>query len=307
MKEMPDFLTGGHDPRDPNPWMALYLDRSIPIAEEVKRAWLEDSSSRSRQFLMPVVRPLARALIVLVQLVRIVLPKRFASSGVLHRFLAWSLEHFVSPAANWLILRHFNLGAEILAFIGANVPGAKIPPLNDMRLSRIEQIRDHAFLKHDLNVFNFVIYLNQQLREQGRELGPVERADFSAITDGPLSLQPMPDRWCNAIDLNTAIELYTPVYQLFLTDNDFWRACNSLQLDETIAIYVGKLLNDPTPVLLVNNRHPLIPMSTLRAGYRLVLHGLGTEMLHAYLVRRKREQAAVDAAQAGGSVPATTG
>ena len=117
----------------------------------------------------------------------------------------------------------------------------------------------------------------------------MERADFSAITDGPLPLQAMPDRWTNLVDLNTAIELYTPIYQLFLTDHDFWRACNSLQLDETIAIYVSKLLGDPTPVLLVNNRHPLIPMSTLRAGYRLVLHGLATEMLHAYLVRRKRE------------------
>lgn len=295
MKELPEFLAGGHDPRDPNPWMALYLDQSIPIAEDVKRAWLEDSSSRSRQFLMPVVRPLARLLIVLVQLVRIVLPRSFASSALLHRFLARSLEHFVSPAANWLILRHFNLGAEILAFIGANVPGVKIPPLNDMRLTHIAQIRDHAFLKHDLNVFNFVIYLNQQLREQGREIEKIARPDFSMITDGPLPLQQMPRRWTNRVDLNTAIELYTPVYQLFLTDNDFWRACNSLQLDETIAIYVSKLFADPVPVLLVNNRHPLIPMTTLRAGFRLVLHGLGTEMLHAYLVRRKREQAAADA------------
>lgn len=298
MKELPEFLTGEHDPRDPNPWLALYLDQSIPIAEDVKRAWLRDSSSRSRQFVLPVARPLARTLIVLVQLARIVLPRHFASSGALHRLLAWSLQHFVSPTANWLILRHFNLGAEILAFIGANVPGVKIPPLNDMRLTRIEQIRDHAFLKHDLNVFNFVIYLNQQLREQGRELGPVGRADFSAITDGPFPLQEMPHGRSNRIDLATAIELYTPVYQLFLTDNDFWRACNSLQLDETIAIYVSKLFGDPTPLLLVNNRHPLIPMTTLRAGHRLVLHGLGTEMLHAYLVRRKREQAAADAAGA---------
>jgi hypothetical protein len=295
VKEAPDFLSRPHDPRDPSPWLALYLDRSIPIAEDVKRAWLEDSCSRSRQFLMPVARPLARVLIVLIQLARILLPTSFASSRLLHRFLAWSLQHFVSPNANWLILRHFNLGAEILAFIGANVPGVEIPPLNDMRLQRIDQIRDDAFLKHDLNVFNFVIYLNQALRAQGRQLEPAARADFSAVSEGPLPLQEMPDRWTNAIDLNTAIELYTPIYQLFLTDNDFWRASNSLQLDETIAIYVSKLLGDPTPLLLVNNRHPLIPMTTLRAGYRLVLHGLATEMLHAYLVQKKREQAAADA------------
>jgi hypothetical protein len=67
---------------------------------------------------------------------------------------------------------------------------------------------------------------------------------------------------------------------------------NSLQLDETIAMYVARIINDPLPLLMVNNRHPLVPHSTLRAGFRLVLHGLGTEMLHHHLVLLKRQQAA---------------
>lgn len=70
------------------------------------------------------------------------------------------------------------------------------------------------------------------------------------------------------IDLETAIETYTPLYQLFLTDSHFWRACNSLQLDETVAIYTSRLMGDPSYVSLVNNKHPLVPMSTLQAGYR---------------------------------------
>jgi hypothetical protein len=45
--------------------------------------------------------------------------------------------------------------------------------------------------------------------------------------------------------------------------------------------------------VLVNNKHPLVPMSTLRAGYRLVLHGLSTEMLHALLMDLKQQQADV--------------
>ena len=90
------------------------------------------------------------------------------------------------------------------------------------------------------------------------------------------------------IDLETAIEIYTPLYQLFLTDSDFWRACNSLQLDETVAIYTSKLMGDPSYMSLVNNKHPLVPMSTLQAGYRLLLHGLAAECLHATLVQFKR-------------------
>ena len=102
----------------------------------------------------------------------------------------------------------------------------------------------------------------------------------------------MPNRWHNFVDLETAIELFTPIYQLFLTDNDFWRATNSLQLDETIAIYVARILEQPHNLVLLNNKHPLVPESTLRAGHRLVLHGLSSEMLYELLVRTKRAQAA---------------
>lgn len=90
--------------------------------------------------------------------------------------------------------------------------------------------------------------------------------------------------------MQTAIELYTPLYQLFLTDNDFWRAANSLQLDETVGIYVARILNDPHYLSLVNNKHPIVPLSTLAAGFRLMLHGLAAESLHATLREFKRKQ-----------------
>ncbi len=292
MKRVPELAAAAHDPRDPNPWQALYLDRSIPVADDIKRAWLEDASSRSRQFLLPVVRPLARTAIVLVQVVKVFIPNAFTSSRALHWILAESLKRFVTPNANLLILRHFHLGAEILDFIGRNVPGVTIPPLADMRVRTLDDLKRDTFLNHDLNIYNFILYLNRQLHEQGRQIEPRAEPDFGGITDGPLPIDPLPDRWTNVVDLQTAIESYTPVYQLFLTDNDFWRATNSLQLDETIAIYTSRLLNDPLPLLLVNNKHPLVPQSTLRAGARLVLHGLATEMLHAFLVHKKREQAA---------------
>ena len=78
------------------------------------------------------------------------------------------------------------------------------------------------------------------------------------------------------------------MYQLLLTDSDFWRACNSLQLDETIALYATTLIGDHRFLGLVNNRHPIVPESTLGAGHRLMLHALAAECLHAYLVKQKR-------------------
>ena len=48
----------------------------------------------------------------------------------------------------------------------------------------------------------------------------------------------------------------------------------SLQLDETIALYVGRLFDREEIVGLVNNKHPMVPLSTMEAGFRLMLHGL---------------------------------
>jgi len=141
------------------------------------------------------------------------------------------------------------------------------------------------FLQHDLNLFNFVIRLNQALRAQGLELRKAPHADFSMLREPGLRLEDMPQGRFNFLDLQSAIELFTPLYQLMLTDNDFWRAANSLQLDETIGIYAATILAAPEHLILVNNNHPLVPLSTLRAGHRLVIHGLSTEMLHSLLMK----------------------
>ncbi len=286
-----DFDTMAHDPRDPNPWLALYMDQSTPVAPEVKKAWLTDSSSWSRQFALLIVRPFARLTIIVFQLVRTVLPKSFTSSRLLHRLLAWGLHTYVSPHANWLILRHLHIGSEILDFIARNTPAHTIP-LHPLRPKNLRDLRDHLFVQHDLNLFNFVINLNREMKALGREIVPPPQLDFGGISEGEFGLEPMPERWHNVIDLQSAIELFTPVYQLFLTDHDFWRATNSLQLDETIAIYVARILARPDQLVLLNNKHPMVPESTLRAGHRLVLHGLASEMLYELLVRAKRDQRA---------------
>ncbi|RZI74194.1 MAG: hypothetical protein EOP80_10890, partial [Variovorax sp.] len=253
-------------------------------------AWLADSSSASRQYLLPFLRPLARLFIILFQVCKVFVPRNWSHSGLLHQFLAWGLKRFVSPEANWLILRHFHLGSQVLTFIGRNSP---VPvATNPLEPADIDALKDHTFLKHDLNLFNFVIRLNKALREQGLELRKPEHIDFSMIRDPEVRLEDMPRGRLNFLDLQSAIELFTPLYQLMLTDNDFWRAANSLQLDETIGIYAATLLAAPEHLVLVNNKHPLVPLSTLRAGHRLVIHGLSTEMLHSLLQRFQLAQAA---------------
>ncbi|MBV9542683.1 MAG: hypothetical protein JO167_15595, partial [Alphaproteobacteria bacterium] len=130
------------------------------------------------------------------------------------------------------------------------------------------------------------------LRKQNRDLAPVPKPDFSMITDGPFDIEATPNTWHTSADAQTAIEAYTPLYALFLPRADFIRAANSLQLDEPIAIYLAKILATDYHLAFVENHHPMVQLSTLQAGYRLMMHGLDCEALHGWLRSMKRAQAA---------------
>ncbi len=274
--------------RDPDPWLALYLDQSIPLDDDAKQDLMRGMRRPSRRMLLPFLRPLAGVSIILFSALRLILPDRLSSSRYLHQLICWGLKRLVAPEANRLILRHFHIGTEILNFIKDNVPDTEVETI-PLRPCTLDALKDDVFLTHDLNIFNFVIDLNDQLRRKGRQLEAPPHLKFDAITDEAFPLEEMPVGPLNVIDLQTAIVAYTPVYQLFLSDNDFWRASNSLQLDETIAVYIARLIENADHLFLARNAHPALPLSTLNAGFRLMLHGLSAEQLHYFLRMKKRE------------------
>lgn len=289
-RDKPDPLSlESWDRRDPSPWLALMMDRSLPIDPDAKAALIRDQSSRSRQFLLPLIRPFARLWIILAQLIHTVTPRWPHAPRLLHNSIAFGMKHFLTTDANRLILRHFHLGSQILRFIADNATPGFQPELKPMKPRRIDDVRNNLFLNHDLNIYNFLIELNAELERRGMTIDRVEQLDFSAI-ENEVELEPLPSGRLNVIDLQTAIELYTPAYAMLLTDRDFWRATNSLQLDETIGLYAARITGQERHLAMVTNGHPLIPHSTLRAGFRLMLHGLSTELLHGFLRDLKRRQ-----------------
>jgi len=278
-----------HDPLDPNPWLALYLDDSIPINPRTKLALMRDNNSWSARYLQPLILVWSKITMVFIYIFKYFIPRFPNSSKVLHRILAWGLKRFVSPDANLLIFRHFWVGSEILEFIAKNIDQVKVDT-NPLKPVDFEDVKKDLFLLHDLNLYNFVIRLNNQLIEKGIQVMPKEQLDLSFITEDQFPHIEFPNKWTNVLDLRSAIEVFTPFYQLFLTYNDFIRASNSLQLDETIAIYSSKILSSPAHISLVNNKHPMVPATTYNAAYRLVLHGLAAETLHQILVNIKKNR-----------------
>jgi len=284
-----DFENFKHDSRDPNPWLAMYLDSSIPINRETKLALMRDNNSRSVIYLLPLIRIWSKVTMFFIHIFKFFFPRLINSSKVLHRILGWGLRNFVSPDANLLIFRHFHVGSEIMGFIAKNIEGVEIET-SPLKPRTFEDVYDDLFLKHDLNLYNFVINLNKQLHEKGIGIRGKSILNFEMITPDRFDHITFPNRWTNVLDLRSSIELFTPFYQLFLTSNDFIRASNSLQLDETIGIYTSQILNAPAHLGLVNNKHPMVPETTYSAAYRLVLHGLAAETLHAILVRLKLQE-----------------
>ena len=71
-----------------------------------------------------------------------------------------------------------------------------------------------------------------------------------------------------------------------------------VSIGSSLGVPVTTLIGDHKFLGLVNNRHPIISKSVLGAAHRLMLHGLAVELLHAYLVKRKRQQAAANASVA---------
>lgn len=277
------------DPEDPSTSQALYLDWSTPIDPEVKAALLYGLDSKSRQFFLPIIRPFSRLLIIAIQVLKVFFPRIFRSSKTLHYLIYLGLKYFASREANLLIMRHFHIGSEILQFIKDNIEGLDIP-MRPLKPYTIDEVKDDLFVNHDVNLFNFVIRVNKAISEEGVEIKPVKELNFDAITDGPFEMADFRDNWYNVIDCETAIEVYTPIFQFFLSDKEFWRASNSLQLDEVIGVYISKIIGTGEHLWRVNNRHPLVPLTTLKAGYRLLLHGLSSESIHYLLRMEKRKQ-----------------
>lgn len=277
---------------DPDMWQSLNMDPTILIDPDAKAAMLLSNQRYARRRLLGVVKPVARLVLGAAAAVRSLMPEALAMPRTMHRVLASSLKRFAAPETNFLVLRHFHIGTEVLQFLRDNFP-AFVAPVRDLRPRHVTDLADNMFVEHDLNLYRTIAGIGQQCGGDIGTLPAPERPDYSAITDGPFDIADMPDGPFNRIDLQTAVEAFTPSYQICLKDQDFWRASNSLQLDESVGRLVARVTGDPSFALGGFNRHPILPMPTIGAAWRLLLHGLSAEQLHFRLRKLKRRQAAL--------------
>jgi hypothetical protein len=284
------YVPSPYDRLNPNTWDVLFLDQAIPLDPIAKAYMLRDLQSWTRNYLLIPIKLIANFLLAGIMIFKRLLPFQFSAYKFMHRLASFFLNHFVSPEACYLIVRHICLGSNIVNFLIENGPDPKIEK-SSLYPRSVDDLAENAFLEHDLILYNFVYDYNQAQVQNPDWLKQVRTRGlcYDSIQPVQIDVDFHKRRWFRILDLESAIELFKVFYSLCLTSDEFARAVISLQFDENFSVYVSAITDDYKWNHLIVNRHPLIPNSPFHAARDLFLHGLTTEYLHRYLELCKQQ------------------
>jgi hypothetical protein len=146
------------------------------------------------------------------------------------------MSRFVSEEGGELLLRHFVIETNVLAFIARN-SGVEEPTL---RPARLDQLDDNAVIVHDLNLYQVLAGLgNRPLPRPELRLGPL---DYSMSDIG--LIEPSSKRRWLRLDLETGMCFMNIMFSLLTTSHEYRRAVHSLQLDESVLSILAELTGD---------------------------------------------------------------
>lgn len=277
-----------------SPFMqAVAVDNSLPIDRAAVDLWLKDVHNPLRWIVRPVLQFFFATLLYITwALKRLPLPQ-FRAHKLLQRMICWFCRNFVSPEANLLILRHFATESNILNFLRDNSNATHVPPL-DLYPRKIEDLQEHTFVLHD-----------QELFRMFRELGswdespwpkPAGELNWTNWRPIDLDLKDMPRRATQKLDFETSHALFMCLFCFLLTAEEYRDSINGFNLDQSMAIRIGKMIGDPTLTEYVYNKYPRYPVGPGNLAQRFLMHGFFTEHLYARLETLRRQSLALDVA-----------
>lgn len=223
---------------DPGPgiWDALQGDPTFNFDRHALQLLEVDQNRWSYRFLRPPARILSRIVVSLIVLVKRLIPFEFSSHDLLDRLGIFFLSRFVSKEGGELLLRHFVLETNVLAFIARN-SGMDEPVL---RPARLDQLDENAVIVHDLNLYEVLAGLKGiPLPRPETRLTPL---DFSMLEVDTIVVSEK-RRWLH-LDLETGMSFMNMAFALFTTSHEYRRAVHSLQFDESILSCLAELSGD---------------------------------------------------------------
>ena len=267
---------------------ALQFDNSFPIEQEAVDLWLRDLDNPFRWTVRPILQFFFAILLhVTWFLKRLPLPQ-FRAHKLLQALICWFCKYWVSYEANMLILRHYTTESNLLNFLALN-SGKTPPELLRLFPKQISDMREDSFVKHDQELFRV-------FRELGYWQSPdrkttAKQPDWSAWQPIDMSEFKVERRRTQIIDFESAHSLFMCLFCLLLTREEYRDAINGFNLDQSIAIRLGDILQRPEFAEMSYNKFPLYLVGPWNLSQRFLMHGFFTEYLYAALDKIRKDGA----------------
>ena len=269
------------DSRRRSPFVqAAAVDNSLPMDRAAVDLWLRDTQNPLRW----VVRPLLQFLFAILLhitwvLKRLPLPQ-FRAHALLQRMICWFCRNIVSPEANLLILRHFATESNLLNFLRDNSDATTVPALQ-LYPQRIDDLLEHTFVRHDQELFRMIRDLGSWDATQWPK--PAHELKWTHWRPVAFELQSLPRRVTQVLDFETSHALFMCLFCFLLTAEEYRDSINGFSLDQSIAIRIGRMIDDPGITELAYNKYPLYWVGPWNLAQRFLMHGFFTEHLYARL------------------------
>jgi hypothetical protein len=259
---------------------AAAVDNTLPMDRAAVDLWLRDTENPLRWLVRPILQFFFAILLHITwALKRLPLPQ-FRAHRLLQRMICWFCRNAVSPEANLLILRHFATESNILNFLRDNGHGDAVPALQ-LYPQKVDDLLEHTFVRHDQELFRMF----EQLGPWDSDTAPVPVSDLKWTNWRPitLDLQSLPRRPLQLLDFETSHALFMCLFCFLLTAEEYRDSINGFNLDQSLAIRIGRMVGDPALAELAYNKYPLYLVGPWNLTQRFLMHGFFTEHLHARL------------------------
>jgi hypothetical protein len=265
---------------------AVAVDNSLPLDPAAVDLWLNDVHNPLRWIVRPLLQVVfAVALHLIWVLKRLPLPQ-FRAHRLLQWMICWFCRNFVSPEANVLILRHFATESNILNFLRDNSSAPNVPPL-ELYPRTTDDLLQHTFVLHDQELFRMIRDLGAWDESQGPK--PAHELNWENWQPIKVDAASIPRRATQVLDFETSHALFMCLFCLLLTAEEYRDSINGFNLDQSMAIRIGRMIGDPTLTEYVYNKYPLYPVGPWNLAQRFLMHGFFTEHLYARLEQLRRE------------------
>jgi hypothetical protein len=270
-------------------WEVMAVDPAIPMDRETLRLVISDQRRPSRAFVYPWLRVVSRVVVTLIVAGKRICPVRFSAHATMDRLCLWFLRWFVSPAAVTLLIRHFIVETNLLAFCVRNAGlSAQVEP--DLRPVTLSGLGNRAVIEHDLNVYRVLSALGSGVIGQPRPAG----LDFSMLTVPEID----PERRARllSLDIQTALCLMNIPFAFCLTPGEYRRAVHSLRLDTSLLSVLAAVTGDSAFLSFRTGPFPVRVDSNADVPAMVYEHALVCEHAHARLGQMRDQLSGAPAA-----------